>query len=225
MDSIKNQIVEKYKNGDKMLISDLRAITGLLRAPDGCPWDREQTHESIRGNFIEETYEVVEAIDTSDTELLEEELGDVLLQVVFHACIEEEKGGFDFEDVTDGICRKIILRHPHVFGDVNADTTEQVLSNWDKIKQRSKHQTTVTETLSSVAKSLPALMRAEKLIGRAAKAGYLDAAVPQSGSSIGERMLGLVLEAKTAGIDAEQELYKECDELISRVEIAERSKS
>lgn len=91
MDSIKNQIVEKYKNGDKMLISDLRAITGLLRAPDGCPWDREQTHESIRGNFIEETYEVVEAIDTSDTELLEEELGDVLLQVVFHACIEEEK--------------------------------------------------------------------------------------------------------------------------------------
>ena len=208
-----------------MLISDLRAITGLLRAPDGCPWDREQTHESIRGNFIEETYEVVEAIDTSDTELLEEELGDVLLQVVFHACIEEEKGGFDFEDVTDGICRKLILRHPHVFGDVNADTTEQVLSNWDKIKQRSKHQTTVTETLSSVAKSLPALMRAEKLIGRAAKAGYLDAAVPQSGSSIGERMLGLVLEAKTAGIDAEQELYKECDELISRVEIAERSKS
>ena len=208
MDSIKNQIVEKYKNGDKMLISDLRAITGLLRAPDGCPWDREQTHESIRGNFIEETYEVVEAIDTSDTELL-----------------EEEKGGFDFEDVTDGICRKLILRHPHVFGDVNADTTEQVLSNWDKIKQRSKHQTTVTETLSSVAKSLPALMRAEKLIGRAAKAGYLDAAVPQSGSSIGERMLGLVLEAKTAGIDAEQELYKECDELISRVEIAERSKS
>lgn len=199
MDSIKNQIVEKYKNGDKMLISDLRAITGLLRAPDGCPWDREQTHESIRGNFIEETYEVVEAIDTSDTELLEEELGDVLLQVVFHACIEEEKGGFDFEDVTDGICRKLILRHPHVFGDVNADTTEQVLSNWDKIKQRSKHQTTVTETLSSVAKSLPALMRAEKLIGRAAKAGYLDAAVPQSGSSIGERMLGLVLEAKTAG--------------------------
>ena len=225
MDSIKNQIVEKYKNGDKMLISDLRAITGLLRAPDGCPWDREQTHESIRGNFIEETYEVVEAIDTSDTELLEEELGDVLLQVVFHACIEEEKGGFDFEDVTDGICRKLILRHPHVFGDVNADTTEQVLSNWDKIKKRSKHQTTVTETLSSVAKSLPALMRAEKLIGRAAKAGYLDAAVPQSGSSIGERMLGLVLEAKTAGIDAEQELYKECDELISRVEIAERSKS
>ena len=225
MDSIKNQIVEKYKNGDKMLISDLRAITGLLRAPDGCPWDREQTHESIRGNFIEEMYEVVEAIDTSDTELLEEELGDVLLQVVFHACIEEEKGGFDFEDVTDGICRKLILRHPHVFGDVNADTTEQVLSNWDKIKQRSKHQTTVTETLSSVAKSLPALMRAEKLIGRAAKAGYLDAAVPQSGSSIGERMLGLVLEAKTAGIDAEQELYKECDELISRVEIAERSKS
>lgn len=225
MDSIKNQIVEKYKNGEKMLISDLRAITGLLRAPDGCPWDREQTHESIRGNFIEETYEVVEAIDTSDTELLEEELGDVLLQVVFHACIEEEKGGFDFDDVTDGICRKLILRHPHVFGDVNADTTEQVLLNWDKIKQRSKRQTTVTETLRSVAKSLPALMRAEKLIGRAAKAGYLDVAVPQNGSSLGERMLGLVLEAKTAGIDAEQELYKECDELISRVEIAERSKS
>ena len=225
MDSKKKQIVEKYKSEEKMLISDLRTITELLRAPDGCPWDREQTHESIRENFIEETYEVAEAIDISDTGLLEEELGDVLLQVVFHACIEEENGGFDFDDVTNGICRKLVLRHPHVFGNVSADTTEQVLSNWDKIKQESKHQTTVAETRRSVAKSLPALMRAEKLIGRAAKAGYLDEAVPQNGSSIGEKMLRLVLEAREAGLDAEHELYKACDELISRVEISENSKS
>ena len=137
MDSKKKQIVEKYKSEEKMLISDLRTITELLRAPDGCPWDREQTHESIRENFIEETYEVAEAIDISDTGLLEEELGDVLLQVVFHACIEEENGGFDFDDVTNGICRKLVLRHPHVFGNVSADTTEQVLSNWDKIGRAS----------------------------------------------------------------------------------------
>lgn len=103
--------------------NDLVEIVKILRAPDGCPWDREQTHKSIRSNFIEETYEAVEAIDTDDLDLLKEELGDVLLQVAMHAEIESEQGTFDINDVCDGICKKLIIRHPHVFGDVNADTT------------------------------------------------------------------------------------------------------
>lgn len=117
---------------------DLIEIMKLLRAPNGCPWDKEQTHESIRQNFIEETYEVIEAIDTKDKELLKEELGDVLLQVVFHSEMESEIGSFNIDDVCDGICKKLIIRHPHIFADVTADTTEEVLNNWDKIKMQTK---------------------------------------------------------------------------------------
>ncbi len=110
-----------FETKDRYGIQDLLKIMEMLRAPGGCPWDREQTHESIRKNMIEETYEVVEAIDNQDSELLKEELGDVLLQVVFHSRIEQEAGRFDFDDVCDGICKKLIVRHPHVFGDVIAD--------------------------------------------------------------------------------------------------------
>ncbi len=151
---------------------DLVEIVRLLRAPGGCPWDGEQTHRSIRRNFIEEVYEVCEAIDEDDPAHLCEELGDVLLQVVFHADIERAAGRFDLGSVCDGICRKLILRHPHVFGAVHADTTEQVLSNWDEIKRREKGQATYTDTLRAVAVSLPALWRADKLQSKAAKAGF-----------------------------------------------------
>lgn len=129
--------------------NDLVEIVKILRAPDGCPWDREQTHKSIRSNFIEETYEAVEAIDTDDLDLLKEELGDVLLQVALHAEIESEQGTFDINDVCDGICKKLIIRHPHVFGDVNADTTEKVLKNWDAIKMKTKSQKTQTQAFSA----------------------------------------------------------------------------
>jgi tetrapyrrole methylase family protein/MazG family protein len=141
---------------------DLIEIVKILRAPGGCPWDREQTHKSIRSNFIEETYEAVEAIDTDDAELLKEELGDVLLQVALHSEIESEKSSFSIDDVCDGICKKLIIRHPHVFGDVNADTTEQVLKNWDAIKMRTKSQQTQTQAMESVSKALPSLMRSTK---------------------------------------------------------------
>ena len=151
--------------------NDLVEIVKILRAPDGCPWDREQTHKSIRSNFIEETYEAVEAIDTDDLDLLKEELGDVLLQVALHAEIESEQGTFDINDVCDGICKKLIIRHPHVFGDVNADTTEQVLKNWDAIKMKTKSQKTQTQAILSVSKALPSLMRSTKIQQKAAKVG------------------------------------------------------
>lgn len=163
---------------EKYEIDDLLNIMRILRSENGCPWDREQTHKSIRKDFIEEVYEAAEAIDLEDTELLREELGDVLLQVVFHARIEEESGSFDFGDVVNEVCGKLITRHPHVFGDVTAETSEEVLKNWNNIKQQTKGQETYTETLESVCAALPALMRAQKVGQRAKRAGmdFADAA-------------------------------------------------
>lgn len=153
-------------------ISDLLQIMRILRGEGGCPWDREQTHQSIRRNFIEETYEVAEAIDNGDTALLLEELGDVLLQVVFHTQMEAEQGTFSFDDVCDGICKKLILRHPHIFGDVTAETPDEVLKNWDEIKKQEKGQKTQSDAVRSVPKTLPALMRGAKVQQRAAKTGF-----------------------------------------------------
>ena len=152
--------------------NDLLRIMEILRAPDGCMWDREQDHQSIRRNFIEETYEVCEAIDEEDTEHLKEELGDVLLQVVFHTQMEKEKGVFDIGDVADGSCKKLIFRHPHIFGSVEVGSSEEILRNWDELKRKEKHQETDTAALQSVAKSLPGLIRAEKLQKKAAKVGF-----------------------------------------------------
>ena len=151
---------------------DLLRIMEILRAPDGCMWDREQDHHSIRRNFIEETYEVCEAIDDEDTEHMKEELGDVLLQVVFHTQMEKEKGTFDIDDVADGICKKLVFRHPHVFGTVDARDSGQALNTWDAQKREEKGQRTAADTLDSVARSLPALMRAEKIQDKARKAGF-----------------------------------------------------
>ncbi len=117
-------------------INDLLRIMEILRSENGCPWDREQDHKSIRKDFLEEVYEVCEAIDLDDSELMKEELGDVLLQVVFHARIEEEKGNFAFADSVNDVCRKLIIRHPHVFGDVTVADSGEVLKNWNDIKQQ-----------------------------------------------------------------------------------------
>ena len=164
--------MKRFELKENYGVGDLLKIMELLRSEDGCPWDREQTHGSIRRNFIEETYEVAEAIDQQDAALLQEELGDVLLQVVFHSRMEEEKGTFSFQDVCDGICKKLILRHPHVFGDVVADTSEQVLKNWDEIKKKEKGQKTQTDAVRAVPKTLPALMRSAKVQSRGAKTGF-----------------------------------------------------
>lgn len=157
---------------DSYDVSDLREIVRILRAPGGCPWDREQTHESIRRNFIEEAYEAAEAIDEQNPDHLREELGDVLLQVVLHAQMEEEEGRFDLNDVADGICKKLIYRHPHIFGDVTASNSEEVLRNWDALKRIEKGQASYADTMDAVAGSLPALMRAEKVQKAAGKVGF-----------------------------------------------------
>jgi tetrapyrrole methylase family protein/MazG family protein len=153
-------------------INDLLDIMARLRRD--CPWDREQNHTSIRSNLIEEAYEVAEAIDLRDPEQLCEELGDLLLQVVFHAQIAKESAtaAFDFNDICDGICKKLIYRHPHIFSTVTAENTDEVLKNWEDLKNNSKGEQTAYDTLMSVPKNFPALMRGEKVGKRAARTGF-----------------------------------------------------
>lgn len=152
-------------------IDDLVLVMELLRGEGGCPWDMEQTHKSIRKDFIEETYEVIEAIDNDDPVLLREELGDVLLQVAFHSQIEREEGRFDIYDVANDVCAKLIHRHPHVFGEVKVENSDEVLVNWDKIKGVEKNRETLTDKLRAIPPMLPALMRAQK-VGK--KASFFD---------------------------------------------------
>ena len=133
-------------------VSDLAEIVRILRAPGGCPWDREQDHRSIRRDLLEEAYEVAEAIDEGSPEHLKEELGDLLLQVVMHARMEEEEGRTDLSGVADGICKKLIYRHPHVFGDVTVTGTGEVLANWDELKKKEKHQATAADSVDAVAR-------------------------------------------------------------------------
>lgn len=161
----------KYPQKEKYSLEDLLAVTRILRSENGCPWDREQDHHSIRREFLEEAYEAVEAIDTDDAVLLREELGDVLFQVVFHAQIEAEKGTFDFSDVASDAAKKMIVRHPFVFGEDTAEDAEDALRQWDQVKMTLKAQTTQAEVLRSVTPAMPALMRAEKVLKKAEKAG------------------------------------------------------
>ena len=148
---------------DFFSFDDLCTIIEILRGKDGCPWDREQDHMSIRGNLIEETYEAVEAIDKADAGLLKEELGDVLMQVVFHAEMEKETGSFDIGDVINGTCKKLIDRHPHVFSAEGKVDSEEALRNWEKAKNIEKQRKTLSSSLESIPPSLPALMRAAKM--------------------------------------------------------------
>ena len=207
-----------YKFKDKYEFNDLVEIMKLLRSPGGCPWDIEQTHASIKRDFIEETYEAIEAINKNDKELLCEELGDVLLQVVFHAEIERSAGSFDINDVCDGICKKLIERHPHVFGSVTVNDAGEVLDNWDTIKRKSKNQKTQGESMMKVPLELPALMIAEKLQKKARKAGFdwseADGAFEALESEIKE-----LKEARLSGsaLQIEEELG---DVLFSAVNVA-----
>lgn len=234
----------EYQQKDKYSIGDLLDIVRLLRGEGGCPWDREQTHESIRSDFLEETCEVLEAIDLADAALLREELGDVLLQVVFHSRIEEERNSFDFGDVCDEVCKKLIVRHPHVFGEVKTDSVDQVLQNWDSIKMETKGQELYTDTLTSVAKTLPALMRAQKVGKRAMRAGMdfrcaedavacianekaeLDKAIAAGDKAnteeeLGDLLFSCVNAARHLGINAEEALRASTDKFIRRFAVTE----
>ncbi len=228
-----------YQQKETYGFSDLCEIMAILRAPGGCPWDAEQTHASIKRSLIEETYEVIEAINKDDKDLLCEELGDVLLQVVFHAQMEAEQGTFDIGAVCDGICKKLIERHPHVFGTVQVDSTEQVLDNWDAIKRKSKKQKTQGEAMQKVPLELPALMRAEKIQKKAKKAGFdwptVDGAwealhseleelrAAQSGgdpaqieNELGDVLFSVVNVARFLKVDPEQALTAASNKFLSR---------
>ena len=146
-------------------------LVRVLRSEEGCPWDREQDHHSIRTEFIEETYEAVEAIDREDSELLREELGDVLFQILFHTEIEREAGRFTLEDVTTELVNKMIYRHPHVFGETKVSGTGEVLDNWDRLKTAEKSRDTLYDVLNAVPKQYPALLRAKKIAKKAKKSG------------------------------------------------------
>ncbi len=165
-------MIDNFEFKDKYNFYDLVEVIRCLRAEGGCPWDIEQTHESIKKNLIEETYETIEAINKQSVPMLREELGDVMMQVIFHTQIETELGNFNIDDVADENAKKLIERHPHVFGDVNVDGVDDVLTNWDEIKRKSKKQKNTSDSIASIPRELPALMRAQKIQGKAAKVGF-----------------------------------------------------
>ena len=216
---------------------DLVAVMHRLRAPGGCPWDREQTHESLKADLIEECYELNDAIDEQDDAHIIEELGDVLMDVVFHSVIADEQGRFNETDVADGIVKKMIYRHPHVFGSEKAENSADVLKRWDELKQKEKNQKTQKEVLCAVPKRFPALMRSAKVQKRAGKVGFdwnnasealpkvyeeleeLKAAMDGSGNlseEAGDLLFAAVNVIRLLGLDPEQLLHDASDKFISR---------
>lgn len=237
-------MTDNFEFKDKYNFYDLVEIVRCLRAPGGCPWDIEQTHESIKKDFIEETYEVIEAINKKSVPMLREELGDVMMQVIFHSQIETESGSFNIDDVTDEISKKLIIRHPHVFGNVNVDGVDDVLTNWDEIKRQTKNQKSVSESISSIPRELPALMRAQKIQGKAAKVGFdwsevggaLDKLNEEIGElrqaiasgdeqnafeELGDLIFSAVNVSRFIGCDSEEALTAASDKFASRFEIVE----
>ena len=230
----RSKIVLDFLCKESYDLRDFVALVSYLRSPNGCPWDQVQTHESIRRNFLEETYEACEAIDAGDLVHMREELGDVLMQVLFHTDIEREAGHFDIDDVADAACKKLVYRHPHVFRRNEPDAPD-----WDTMKQRERAQTTTAEAMDSVARSLPALWRCDKIQAKAAKTGFewpdvhaaldkvdeetreLRAAVASGdteaiGDELGDLLFVAVKIARFAGIDPEQAAHAACEKFIRR---------
>ncbi len=225
-------------------MDDLAALLRILRAPGGCPWDREQTHRSNRRNFLEEAYEAAEAFDRDDPDMMCEELGDMLMQVLFNIHIEEDAGRFTTDDVTDHVVRKLIYRHPHVFSNVQAETSEEVLVNWEQLKRAEKGQKSTADALNAVARSLPALWRADKLQGKAEKVGFrfrdsdgsldkldeevreLREAVETDGDveeELGDVLFAAVNVGRYRGVDPENALNAACEKFIRRFRAVEES--
>jgi tetrapyrrole methylase family protein/MazG family protein len=217
---------------------DLLEIMRLLRAPGGCPWDAEQTHATIRRDFLEETYETLDAIDREDPVDMCEELGDMLLQVLLHAEIAKKYGDFDIGDVITAIGEKMVSRHSHIFGSDEADGSDEVTDLWTKNKMAERGQTTYTESMKDVARSLPATLRASKLLKRLEGAcrmkDSLEDAVRAAKSAVetvgcasdaeqavGDALLKLVAAARAANVDPEIALNTASDRMIDRFEKAE----
>ena len=197
-----------FTSKDRYDFADLQRLVEVLRAPGGCPWDGAQTHLSIRRNFLEEAYEACEGFDLDDPAHMREELGDVLLQVLFHTDIEREAGRFTLDDVCDAECRKLIFRHPALFGGE--------AKSWDEVKQQEKGQTTVTETLDGVARSLPATWRSEKLQKKAAKCGFAWESAAECLGKLGDMLFAAVNVAAFLQKDPEQVLHAACEKFIRR---------
>ena len=214
---------------------DLVEIIRILRdREDGCPWDKVQTHASIRKNFLEETCEALEAIDADDPVMMQEELGDVLMQVAFHTCMEQETGRFTWEQVCDGVCQKLIERHPNIFG---TQPGYEGITDWDALKNKEKGRTTLADELDTVPATLPALMRAQKLQKRAARFGCgpedaagaaraLDSAraawdAQQTAENAGELLLAAADAMRLAGVDAEEALTFAAKRFTQRLEADE----
>ncbi|MCL2810629.1 MAG: nucleoside triphosphate pyrophosphohydrolase [Clostridia bacterium] len=232
-----------FTRRERFGFADLVQIMETLRGPGGCPWDREQTHRSLCQHLIEEAYEAVDAVDGGDPDALTDELGDVLLQVVFHASIGAQHSDFAIDDVTTGICRKLISRHAHIFGDVQCDTAAQVQRSWDEIKRRERGQTTQAQTLAGVPKYLPALMRASKVQKKAANVGFdwvraqdaLDKVLEEAAElraeldeandpqeEAGDLLFAAVNALRLAGVEPELALNAATEKFVSRFERMEQ---
>ena len=228
---------------EKYGLNDFIRIIDVLRGPGGCPWDIKQTHESLKRNAVEEAYEVCGAIDEGSMDHLREELGDLLIQVIFHASIARENGGFDLDDISDEAVKKLIHRHPHVFGTVKADTPQEVLANWEELKKAEKGQSTQADAVDAVARSLPALWRAEKVQKKAAQAGFdwpdlagamdklseetreLQAAVAGQGDPVeelGDLLFAAVKVARFLHADPENVLQAATDKFSARFRLVEQ---
>ena len=242
---IKGCVKVEFEFKDKYDINDLLSLITLLRAPGGCPWDREQTHTSIKKNFIEETYEVIEAIDKNSTSGLREELGDVLLQIALHCEMENEVGNFNFDDVCDELCKKLIVRHPHVFGDAVANNTKEALDSWDSVKSSIKGTKSASSKMDSIPLELPALMRAQKVQSKASKVGFdwdsqdgafsklneeineLKNAISHNDKAnikeeLGDVLFSCVNISRFIDVDSEEALKASTDKFIDRFKIVER---
>lgn len=236
---------------DNYTIDELLEIMSFLRSEQGCPWDREQTHQSLRENMIEEAYETVDAIDSGSPERLCDELGDVLMQVVFHAQMASEQHRFNFSDVVAAICRKLITRHTHLFGSDQASTAEAVIDNWEKNKKREKGHKNQTQVLQDVPKTLPALQRSYKIQQKAAHVGFdwsdvsgpkqkileelkeIEAAIQQTDkrpndsleSEVGDLLFSVVNYARHLRIQPELALNRSTEKFISRFAAMEKMTS
>lgn len=238
-------IYVKENSKGKKDIHDLMAVIEVLRGENGCPWDKEQTHDSIKKDIVEESYEVLDAIDNENVEGIIEELGDVLFQVLFHASLGREEEEFSLLDITDGISNKMIYRHPHVFGNTSVNSTEEVLVNWDELKKNEKNFESLSDELTGVAKALPALIRAKKIQKKAKKVGfdwddvsgafdkvkeelnevidvYKEGKVSRIKEEIGDLLFSCVNVSRFLSVDPEEALNLTTDKFINRFSYIER---